>query len=130
MNDTAERLTSILRRHPEIELAILFGSMARKGGSSQSDIDLAVDFGRPSTAMERMALIEEIAGEFGQPVDLVDLACAGEPLLGQIIKGGRQLIGDSDRFARLLSRHWIDQADFQPLRDRILTRRRSDWIGN
>jgi hypothetical protein len=60
---------------------------------------------------------------------LVDLFTVGEPLLGQIIAGGRRILGDDERYALLLSRHLFDQADFMPYRKRILQERRQAWIG-
>ena len=129
MNDYAIPIIGVLNRHPEIELAILFGSLATGLVRPDSDVDLAVSTARPLTGQARVTLIEEMAEVTGRPVDLVDLATVGEPLLGQILAKGRRLAGDDSRFARLLSRHWVEQADFLPYRDRILAERRAAWIG-
>lgn len=64
-----------------------------------------------------------------RPVDLVDLFTVGEPLLGQIIAGGRRILGDDERHALLLSRRLLNQADFMPYRNRILREWRQTWIG-
>jgi len=122
-------LIDVLARQPGLELAILFGSQASGSSRRDSDIDLAVSLGRPMSASERLDLLEELAGATGLAVDLVDLKRAGEPLLGQIFNGGKRLIGSADAYARLLSRHLIDQADFLPYRQRILAERRKAWIG-
>jgi hypothetical protein len=60
-------------------------------------------------------------------VDIVDLYHAEEPILGQVFKGTR-LLGDDATYARLLTRHLLNTADFVPLRQRILAERRNAWI--
>ena len=129
MNDYAIPIIEVLDRFPEIEMAILFGSLATGSPRFDSDIDLAVSASHPLTQAQRMALIAELAEATGRPVDLVDLARVGEPLLGQILAKGRRIQGDQGRFARVLSRHWFEQADFLPYRNRILAERRDAWIG-
>ncbi len=129
MNDHAIPIIGVLNRHPEIELAILFGSLATGTPRFDSDVDLAVSAGQPLTEAQRMALIAELAEATGRPVDLVDLMRAGEPLLGQILAKGRHILGNKGQYARLLSRHWFEQADFLPYRNRILAERRAAWIG-
>ena len=74
-----------------------------------------------------MALIAELAGRIGRPVDLVDLQTAGEPLLGQILKHGTRILGSNTRYANLIRKHLFDNADFMPYRDRILQVRRRAW---
>ncbi len=122
-------LRSILAGHPEIGLAILFGSLATGQARPDSDLDLAVDAGRPITADEKMKLIEDLALEFGRPVDLIDLSTVGEPLRGQVVTRGRRLLGDDIRYAELIRKHLFEQADFMPYRSRILADRRRRWIG-
>ena len=129
LNEHAIPIIEVLDRFPEIELAILFGSLATGTPRVDSDVDLAVSAGQPLTQAQRMALIAAIAEATGRPVDLVDLARVGEPLLGQILAKGRRILGDQGRYARLLSRHWFEQADFLPYRNRILAERRAAWIG-
>ncbi|TQE99211.1 MAG: nucleotidyltransferase domain-containing protein [Spiribacter salinus] len=124
------RVREILAGHPELELAVLFGSQARGTAGPASDLDLAVSAGRPLNTDERMSLIAELASVTGRSIDLVDLARVGEPLLGQIVTGGVQLAGEREAFGRLMSRHLFEQADFLPLRERILAERRRAWIGD
>jgi predicted nucleotidyltransferase len=124
-----ERIRRVLEKHPRIVLAVLFGSVARNAAGVDSDLDLAVSADRPLDADEKMQLIMDLAEASGRPVDLVDLLTVGEPLLGQIIAGGRRLRGNDARYAWLLSRHLFDQADFMPYRSRILRERRQAWIG-
>jgi len=121
-------IRSVLQHHGELELAILFGSLARNAARQHSDVDLAISAGSPLPAEARIALIEELASATGRPVDLVDLTQAGEPLLGQILTTGVRLTGSVEAHARFLTRHLIEQADFLPYRDRILAERRQAWI--
>lgn len=120
-------LRDTLANYPQIELAILFGSLANGRATPQSDIDLAVQADKPLDAALKMALIGDLAQAFGRPVDLVDLRTAGEPLMGQIFKG-RRILGSTTVYGNLLAKHLRDVADFLPYRDRILKHRRDAWI--
>lgn len=114
---------------PDVELAIVFGSLAAGEEGIGSDIDLAVDAGRCLTASEKLALISELAGRTGRPIDLVDIRAIGEPLLGQILRHGKRILGSDTHYGNLIRRHLFDQADYLPYRNRILAERRQAWIG-
>ena len=129
-NDALDRaIVSVLGRRPGIEIAILFGSRASGRARADSDLDLAIDAGHALDAEEKSAIIAELADALGGPVDLVDLRTVGEPLLGQILDGGRRLVGTRTRWAELVSRHLRDQADFMPYVERMLAERRARWLG-
>lgn len=121
-------ILAVLARYPRIILAIQFGSLAIGRARPDSDLDCAVRAEAPLTADEKYDLIGDLGEALGRPVDLVDLATAGVPLLGEILKG-RLLMGSDKRHARLIPRHLIDTADLLPLRGRILKERRRAWIG-
>ncbi|HEU4619309.1 MAG TPA: nucleotidyltransferase domain-containing protein [Gammaproteobacteria bacterium] len=127
--EIVEALRSVLASQLHIRQAILFGSSASGRQTYESDIDLAVDAGRPLTAEEKLALISDLGGALGRPVDLIDLHAAGEPLLGQILRRGQRVLGSDSDYAGLIRRHVFDQADFAPYRARILAERRDAWIG-
>ena len=122
-------LGQCLQEEPELRQAIVFGSLARGEPRADSDLDVAVRLNRPMTVEDRRRLMEKIALATGRPVDLVDLWTVGEPLLGQILHHGIQLIGDEADMAGLLYRHVVEQEDFMPARRRILEARRTKWIG-
>ena len=126
---TYERLCQYLQLHPEVKQAILFGSLAKGGFRQDSDVDLAIALDHVLGANEKQRLLEDIAVVVGHPVDLIDLKVVGEPLLGQILRYGKQLVGDSSMYAGLLSKHVTNQADFMPYRQHILDERRKAWIG-
>ena len=121
-----ERLIRTLRRYPNIRLAILFGSRAGGDVRSDSDIDLALLADEPLSGTTVLELMEAISGEFGCPVDIVGLYYVPQPITGQVFKGIR-LLGDNRTYAELLTRHLIDSADFQPLRQRTLAERQAAW---
>lgn len=123
-----EQLLRALSGFPEIRLALLFGSRASGSPRADSDIDLAVLADSPLAPERRASIIEAVALATGCPVDLVDLYHAPEPILGEALKGVR-LLGNAATHAQLVSRHVLNAADFLPLRERILTERRSAWIG-
>lgn len=123
------QLTALLNGHPRLRAAYLFGSLATGKARPDSDLDIAVLAAGPLGQEEKLALIGELAALSGRSVDLVDLATAGEPVLGQILLHGRRLLGSDLDHARLIRRHVFDQADFVPYRNRILAERRRAWIG-
>lgn len=67
--------------------------MARGEARADSDIDVAVSFGRPMGAGLRMKVIRLVAEESGRPVDLVDLDRAGGFVLSRAL-GGREIVCD------------------------------------
>ncbi|WP_099098495.1 type VII toxin-antitoxin system MntA family adenylyltransferase antitoxin [Ghiorsea bivora] len=126
---TYKPLLQYLQQHPEIQQAILFGSLARGQAHAESDVDLAVALDHVLDVDEKIRMVEDIALVMGRAVDLVDLKVVGEPLLGQIVLHGKQLVGNATMFGNLLSQHVFEQADFMPYRQRILDARRAAWIG-
>lgn len=122
-------ILDVLRKHPDIQLAIIFGSLATGKAHKESDLDLAIDLGHPISAIEKSTIINELAAATGRPIDLVDLRTAGEPLLGQITRHGKRILGEDRHYAELISKHLFEQVDFLPYRNRILAERRMAWIG-
>lgn len=118
----------VLATHPEIELAYVFGSVAQGRARMESDVDVAVQAAKPLDAALRMQLIEELALATGRPVDLIDLHTVGEPLLGQILKHGKRVIGTPTAHANLMSRHVYAMEDFVPYVTRMLEERRRAWM--
>ena len=123
------QLRQVLERHPKILLALLFGSVAKGTARYDSDLDIAVAAAHPLDAHDIMALISELAELTGRPVDLIDLSTVGEPLLGQIIAGGRRIMGNNTLYAEQVLKHLYNQEDFVPYQKRILKERREAWIG-
>ncbi|NBC22814.1 MAG: nucleotidyltransferase domain-containing protein [Gammaproteobacteria bacterium] len=127
MTQLEKTLRDVLSRIPGLKLAILFGSRASGSAGPESDVDLAVLLEEPLSAQRKEYIIEAVSLELGCPVDVVDLFEAPEPILGEVLKG-RRLLGEDEVYARLLTRHVINVADFLPLRERLLDERRAAWI--
>lgn len=123
------QLKEVLGHFPHITLAILFGSVASGTPRADSDLDIAVSGNAALTADEKLAMITALADCTGRPVDLIDLSVAAEPLLGQILRHGRRVLGSDTLYGNLISRHVFEQADFMPYRTRLLAERRLAWIG-
>lgn len=125
----ASALRKALACVPGLRLALMFGSVARGTAHPDSDLDLAVWADHPLHASEKIQLIEAIARASGRAVDLIDLATAGQPLLGEILRDGYRLAGDADTQADLATRAVLDASDFLPYVERMLQQRRLAWIG-
>lgn len=122
-------IKDVLANFPQITLAVLFGSVASGKQRADSDLDIAVSAQRPLKPQEKIALVGALAESTGRAIDLIDLTTVTEPLLGQIVRHGRRLLGSDRLFGELISRHLFEQADFMPYRARVLAERREAWIG-
>ena len=123
------QLKEVLTHFPKIAFAMLFGSVALGRQSADSDLDIAVAAKQALTADEKIALVSALADCTGRPIDLIDLKVVSEPLLGQIVRHGRRILGSDTLYGELISRHLFEQADFMPYRTRLLAERRMAWIG-
>jgi predicted nucleotidyltransferase len=123
------QLKAVLTHFPKIVFAMLFGSVALGRQHAESDLDIAVAAKQALTNLEKIALISALADCTGRPVDLIDLKTVSEPLLGQIVRHGRRIVGSDTLYGELISRHLFEQADFMPYRTRLLAERRMVWIG-
>lgn len=128
MESVAAKVLDVLRRYPELKLAILFGSQAQHAGRPESDVDVAIDFGRILESQEYADIVGALAIATGRPVDLVDLRRVGQPLLSQIVLKGRRLLGSTEAYAEWINRHLLETHDFMPYVQRINQVRRTAWI--
>jgi len=123
------QLKEVFAHFPKVALAVLFGSAALGRQRADSDLDIAVAAKQALTAHEKIALIGALAERTGRPIDLIDLSVVSEPLLGQIVRHGRRVLGSDTLYGDLICRHVFEQADFMPYRTRLLAERRMAWIG-
>ncbi|NOT13855.1 MAG: nucleotidyltransferase domain-containing protein [Methylococcaceae bacterium] len=123
------RLKEVLTHFPMIVFAMLFGSVASGSQRADSDLDIAVSAKQALTTHEKIALINALAECTGRPIDLIDLKIVSEPLLGQIVRYGKRILGSDALYGELINRHLLEQADFMPYRTRLLAERRMAWIG-
>lgn len=118
-------LRTVLASVPDLELALVFGSCARGQAGPESDLDLAIATATPLTAHRRQDLADRLAVLGGRPVDLVDLATAGGPLLASILRHGRVIAQPNPAtLGRLYVRLLDWQADLRPAVDALLASRR------
>jgi hypothetical protein len=69
-----ERLRVPLRDGPPLRLAVLFGSRAKGGAKTGSDVDIGIVPGDPALALrEELALAAALSAAAGEEVDLVRL---------------------------------------------------------
>ncbi|MDH4234627.1 MAG: nucleotidyltransferase domain-containing protein [Gallionella sp.] len=122
-------LKGVLANFQQIKLAVIFGSVAAGRQRAGSDLDIAVAAQQPLTHDEKIALMGALAECTGRAIDLIDLNTTVEPLLGQVVRHGRRVLGSDSLFGKLISRHLLEQADFMPYRARVLAERRQAWIG-
>jgi uncharacterized protein len=123
------QLREVFAHFPKVALVVLFGSVASGHQRQDSDLDIAVTTGYPLTVDEKIAMISLLAERTGRPVDLIDRSVVAEPLLGQIVRHGRRVLGSDTLYGKLISQHLFEQADFMPYRTRLLAERRMAWIG-
>lgn len=129
--DEQQRITNRLRGHERIRAAWVFGSVAAGTPTPSSDLDVAVLADDPLSSDKKKALIERLAQETGRPVDLIDLQATHGPIIDRVLQGGTRLFcTDTTLYAELLTRWWLDRADWRPYRRRILKERREQWIGS
>ena len=117
-----QRLADLPEVMSDLRLLVLFGSAARGGARSESDIDLAVLCAGPA---DLDALYLAIAPRLGTDrLDLIDLRRAG-PLLGMAVaRTGRPLFerepGAFREFQSLASRRYCDTDKLRRARRRAI----------
>lgn len=125
-------LTGWLNDHAEIELAILFGSYTKGTATSDSDVDFAIQLSsrRCMTADDKLAYTHQLSMLLSKDVDLIDLRSVGQPLLAQIIKYGKRLLGADADYAQLAINNINSTQDFTPYIERMLRQRRKRWLSD
>lgn len=84
MAPSLAQLEAALAGRPDVELAVVFGSVARGDAGPASDVDLAV-----RGDVDRLTLGAEISLAVGREVDVVDLDTPDIVLLSEIVRDGR-----------------------------------------
>lgn len=121
--DLVSALRPVLERHPEVELALLFGSRARGHGGGRSDLDLAVE----GEGIDPLELARELSAATALEVDVVELRHAGYPLLQALLRDGI-VVHEGSRHAearfrtRAILETETDRPWFERMRNAYLTR--------
>jgi uncharacterized protein len=113
-----------LAKDPNLDLAIVFGSMASGRAKPHSDIDIAIYPIRPLDHHALQDLSDRIALATGRPVDIVDLSRSEGALLRQILRSGKVLFSKRPGIqGTLQERLLVWQEDFEPALNAILSAR-------
>ncbi len=121
MSDLVATLRDILGRHPDVELAILFGSAAKGTTRKDSDVDLAL---RATLGREaRNAILAEVERVIGRTLDVVDIDAAPPQLRFEIARDAVVLVERTPgALTTFRARAYGDWLDFAPYA-RIVHRR-------
>ena len=122
------QIVCALQSVASLELAVVFGSVARDDAHMSSDLDVAVRYATPLDAQQKLTLIEALAAVSGRAIDLIDLRVAGPIVARQALTTGKRIFGTDEIWASQTARTLIDYADFAPLIERTLRERREAWM--
>jgi len=123
--ETRELINQWLSQYPSIEMAILFGSFAKRTSTPKSDIDIAIALDKPLSIENKLNLLQAFSELTDQKIDLIDLKTVGEPLLNQIIQHGELLKGTITDLAQLSIKNVNMMQDFTPYLEKLLKERRA-----
>jgi predicted nucleotidyltransferase len=120
--DLAARLRDLAAVAPDIELVVLFGSVATGRARARSDVDVAVRGAGPANLDE---LYRVLAPRIGTArLDLVDLRRASPLLMMEVARRGRLLFerhpGAFRQFQALASRRYCDTAKLRRAQRRAI----------
>jgi hypothetical protein len=114
MNDKIRRVKRLLKVHPTVEFAYLFGSRSRGSAGARSDWDIAIFFNKDPQQLPQWTVFyleAEIAREVGNEVQIIVLNSLDMPvLLFQVISNGSILVDNNTKHrilfeSRVLSRY-------------------------
>jgi len=106
----AKKVMDILERVPEVKIAVLFGSVLRRGYVRDLDLGVYMD---PEPDFKRFfAICNMIEDALGIPVDVVPLKRASPKLrLKALSRGKRLVVRESGLYAYLLSEALSEAVD-------------------
>ena len=114
--NSVQALGPILETFSEIQVGIVYASMATGRSTVHSDVDIAIYAGYPLQWEFRVAIAQTVEEQIMRSVDLVDMAIIHGPLLEQIFAHGILVLKrSSSAYASLLKRLWYDREDMAPL---------------
>ena len=105
---------------PNVAFALVFGSRARGTAHADSDIDVALDFGRGRGpgAYEIGAIVSRLEEAAGRSVDVVVLDDAPSGLAYRVFRDGvTVLVRDRSALVERKARAILEYLDFQPVEE-------------
>ena len=125
----SQRLLGALSAWPELELVMLYGSIAKGSARQDSDIDVAVLAPSPLSPDARLAMAAALTRAVGRPAEVLDLSTAHGTILAEVLTDGLRLHMTSQAaYEGLLRRLVYEEADFMPLYRRLLRERRESFL--
>ena len=89
----ADKIVEVCRAHGTRRVS-LFGSFARGDAGPQSDVDVLVEFEKPTGLLALVRLERELSEAVGRPVDLLTEGAISRHLRDDILKS-RQVLYDA-----------------------------------
>lgn len=127
--DLIEIVKQRLTADERVKLAVLFGSLARGRAKPTSDIDIGVAYAGQLTLDEKIDLGQKLSAATGREVDVVDLRRVEGVLLQQILNCRVTLVRrEPELMGNLIAKRVTEEADFMPVLDRMLKKRRERFI--
>lgn len=125
--ELAAAARAVLERHPEVRLALLFGSRARGVAAPGADLDVAVEVAR-GQELDRLGLMRELSRATRLEVDVVDVSPGrrvGFPLLNAVSRDAVTLFegtpnAEAEFRTRALLQTSLDRPAFERMRDGYL----------
>ena len=103
-----DALRGVLVRHPEVRLALLFGSQANGTATAESDVDLAV----LGPSIDRPRLAADLSQVCHREVDVVRLDNPSIALLEEVIRDGILLCEGGPNFYSTWRSHALSSLEF------------------
>lgn len=114
-----QTLRRMLGPREDVDLAVLFGSVARGAAHASSDVDLGIRW-RGTPPSDRDALLAAIERSVGRSLDLTDLDQAPPQLRFEIARDGVVIVErQPGSWSAFRARACIDWWDFAPIARRI-----------
>ncbi len=122
-----DAIRSVLERHPEVRVALLFGSRARGAAGPEADLDLAIELFR-GVGLDRLGLMAELRRATGLDADVVDITpgqSLGYPLLNALNRDGLAIYeaephAEAEFRTRALLQLSLDRSAYERMRDGYL----------
>lgn len=131
MNDgVLQILKEVLSGFSGLKIAILYGSFAKGAEKITSDIDLGVAGSKKLEIDELVDIQTKLSNAASREIDLVDLNIATGTVFKEALTKGKTILKRDDAlYARILRRLLFEEADFEPLRNRMVEARRNRVLG-
>lgn len=113
MKETIDRLKSFFETREEISMAFLFGSAAAEREISESDVDVAVWFGRDYAIEDVSKLQSEIETLLHRNADLIVLNTARPTIAWAAMRGKPLIVRDYRLFLKKLLDFSAEAEDFR-----------------